>query len=220
MRRRVVVAILLLSLVGGGAAYWLFSASQQVPEFYSAALVMTPEAADRGGDEFSAGALALAGEARKEGSWSAVFHQDQINGWLAVDLLEKHPELLPAECTEPRIRLLEDRAQVGVRMSTGGVATIVWLDVEVRMTNDHEAALRFRDVRAGNVPLPPGRILDAVSQVADELDVTLRWTTLDGAPTAIIGLPPLGKNGLRYELTKLKLSPGSLFVAGKTFRDD
>ncbi len=220
MRRLVAALVVLSFFLVAGAAFWLYSASQYVPEFYSAALVMQPDVADRAGDAFSAGALALAGEARKTGAWSAVFDQDQINGWLAVDLREKHPELLPPECADPRVRLLEDRAQVGMRMKLGGVTTVAWLDLDVRMTTGHEVALRFRDVRAGDVPLPPGQILDAVSRVADELDVTLRWSTIDGDPTAIIGLPPLGKNGLGYELTKLKLSAGSLFVAGETRRDD
>lgn len=218
MRRWLSLVFVVLAVAAGGA-FWLYRSTQYVPEFYAAALTMPPEAADRAGDEFSSNAMTLAGEVRKEGTWSALFSQDQINGWLTVDLLEKHPELLPQECAHPRVRLLDDRAQVGMKMTLGGVETIVWLDLEAHMTPEHEIAVRLADVRAGDVPLPAGEVLDAVTQAAKNLDLSLRWTTVDGAPTAIIGLPPLDADGLTYELRRLKLSEGGLYVSGTTLRD-
>jgi len=219
MRRFVLYTVALLLLFAGGGAYWLYSASQDIPDFYSEALHIAPEVANVAGDEFSQQAVALAGSVREEGDWTAYFTDAQINGWLAADLPEKHPKLLPPEFSEPRVRILEDQAQVGIRCKLGGISTVAWIDVEVSMTEACEAALRFRRVRAGSLPLPQSEVLDAVSQVAADLGLVLRWTTIDGDPTAIMSLPPLDERGLRYELTRLKLATGRLFIAGRTIRE-
>jgi hypothetical protein len=219
MRRFLLFAVAPLLLVVGGGAYWLYIASQDVPEFYSAALEMPPSAADVAGDQFSQSAVALAGTVREEGEWTAFFTDEQINGFLAADLPEKHPKLLPPEFTDPRVRILDDRAQIGIRCKFGGISTVAWIDVSVSMTDAYEAAVRFRRVRAGSLPLPQSEVLDAVSQVAADLGLVLRWTTVEGDPTAIMALPPLDDRGLRYELTRLKLATGKLFIAGRTIRD-
>ena len=219
MRRFLLYAVAPLLLLVGGGAYWLYSASQDVPDFYSEALHIAPEAADVAGDEFSQNAVALAGSVREEGDWTAYFTDDQINGWLAADLPEKHPTLLPPEFSEPRVRILENQAQIGIRCKLGGISTVAWIDVSVSMTEACEAAVRFRRVRAGSLPLPQSEVLDAVSQVAADLGLVLRWTTIDDDPTAIMSLPPLDERGLRYELTRLKLADGKLLIAGRTIRD-
>jgi hypothetical protein len=219
MRRLLLYAVIPLLLVVAGGAWWLYSASQDVPDFYSQALDIPAEKADVAGDEFSQSAVALAGNVREEGDWTAYFTDEQINGWLAADLPQKHPNLLPPEFTDPRVRILEDQAQVGIRCKLGGISTVAWIDVSVSMTETFEAAVRFRRVRAGSLPLPQTEVLDAASQVAADLGLTLRWTNVDGDPTAIISLPPLDERGLCYELTRLKLAPGKLFIAGRTLRE-
>ena len=217
-RRRLFVTFVLMAAAAGIGAYSLFRAAQQVPEFYSAALEMPPTVAEKACDQFSDQAFALANDVEKEGSWSALFTDEQINGWLATDLVEKHPLLLPPNFAHPRVKLLADHAQVGVRYTVSGVETVAWMDVDARMTDTHEIALRFRDIRAGAVPLPLATILDAVTTGAKELNLPLRWTSMDDDPTAVIGLPHSIKHGLRYELTKLKIAEGKLFVSGQTLK--
>ncbi|MGC3969443.1 MAG: hypothetical protein QM775_19410 [Pirellulales bacterium] len=147
-----------------------------------------------------------------------VFSDEQVNGWLATDLITKHPELLPPGFAHPRVKLSEDHARVGVRYSVGGVETVAWMDVEAHMTEQHEITLRFREVRAGAMPIPLGSILEAISTAAKDLEVPLRWVDGDGDPTAVIGLPHTLTGGLRYELTKLKVGEGQLYVSGRTFK--
>ena len=162
--------------------------------------------------------MELSNRVRLAGIWSAQFTDEQVNGWLATEMPEKHPELLPVGFTQPRVRFAENRLQLGVQSTASGVETVVWLDIEVSMTDEHEAALRFRQVRAGSLPLPLGHVLDALTQVAQDLEVPLRWTTVDDDPTALLGLPTLAGGYVRYELDKLKVSDGLLFVSGRTVR--
>jgi hypothetical protein len=220
-RRRFVVALALTSvvaLVAGLVLYGVYYAAQEVPEFYAEASAMPETHADKKSDEFTKEALALAGDVEKEGSWSSVFTDDQINGWLTVDLVEKHPDLLPRNFERPRIKIFDSHVQIGVKCELRGVKTIAWMDIEGQMTKDHELALRFRQIRAGAVPLPLSTILDAVKKAAETFEVPLRWSTDGGDPIAIVGLPTPTKKGLRYQLEQFSLLPGQLMLAGRTFK--
>ena len=213
--RTIIALLVLLAVVGAVSAY---RAARTVPEFYHQVLELPPQQAEAAGEEFAASTLELSNRVRLAGIWSAQFTDEQVNGWLATEMPEKHPELLPVGFTQPRVRFAENRLQLGVQSTASGVETVVWLDIEVSMTDEHEAALRFRQVRAGSLPLPLGHVLDALTQVAKDLEVPLRWTTVDDDPTALLGLPTLAGGYVRYELDKLKVSDGLLFVSGRTVR--
>ncbi len=49
------------------------------------------------------------------GHWSAVFTDEQINGWLAADLPEKFPQLLPPEIQDPRVVFAPGQLQLACR---------------------------------------------------------------------------------------------------------
>lgn len=218
-RRRFVVALAIVSIValaGGVGLYFVYHATQEVPEFYAEALEMPETHADKQSDEFTDRALALAGDVEKEGSWSSIFTDDEINGWLAVDLVEKHPNLLPPNFERPRIKILDHHVQIGVKCELRGVKTIAWMDIEGQMTKDQELALRFKQIRAGAVPLPLSTILDAVKKAAETFEVPLRWSTDGGDPIAIVGLPTPTKKGMRYQLERFSLTEGKLYLAGRT----
>lgn len=220
MRRRwfaVAFAIVVVcALAAGLGLYGVYRAAQEVPEFYAEATAMPDIQADKRSEEFTGRALALAGDVAKEGSWSSMFTDDEINGWLTVDLVEKHPNLLPPNFEQPRIKILDNHVQIGVKCELRGVKTIAWIDIEGQMTKDHELALRFRQIRAGAVPLPLSTILDAVKKSAEAFEVPLRWSTEGGDPIAIVGLPTPTKKGVRYQLERFSLKPGELFLAGRT----
>jgi len=196
----------------------VYRAARSVPEFYETTTAIPEAEADKAGHEFTATTVSLAGQVRREGDWSALFTDAQVNGWLAVDLPQKHPELLPPGYEQPRVRFTDQGLQLGVRYHLAGVPTIVWIDVDIQMTGAQEAAFRFRRVRAGLLPLPLGQILDALTQVADDLDLPMRWTTVEGDPTAIVGLLSMGDDGMRYDLDALELTDGELYLSGRTTR--
>lgn len=216
IRLRHFIAFLLLVALGGAA--WTYRAARTVPEFYQQTLVLQPQVAEQAGNEFTEQTFELANRVRDFGKWSALFTDEQVNGWLATEMPQKHPELVPEGFADPRVRFGKDGLQFGVQYTAAGVKTIVWLDVEVSMTEQREAALRFRRVQAGDLPLPLGHVLEALTQVAEDLNAPLRWTTVDGDPTAMIGLTPSDDGRMRFELEQVKVSDGRLFVSGRTFR--
>ena len=41
----------------------------------------------------------------KAGHWEIRFTADEINGWLAVDLVKNHPNALPPTLKDPRVSI-------------------------------------------------------------------------------------------------------------------
>lgn len=222
MRRRWFVVGLAVVSIGAVAVglglFGVYKAAQEVPEFYAEAVAVPETHADELSEDFTKDVLALAGDVEKEGSWSSIFTDEQINGWLTVDLVEKHPKLLPPNFEQPRIKILDSHVRIGVKCELSGVKTIAWMDVEGQMTKDQELALRFRQIRAGALPLPQSSILDAVKKAAETFELPLRWSNENGDPIAIVGLPTRTEKGLSYRLDRFTLTAGQLFLAGRTFK--
>src|SRR6188474_2649804 len=100
MRQRLRLAIVITSGAAVLVAVTLlavYRASQQVPEFYREALSGDTQRHAAASQEMLRTATALANDVQKEGEWQAEFTEEQINGWLAVDLAENHGKALPPE---------------------------------------------------------------------------------------------------------------------------
>ena len=152
---------------------------------------------------------------RDPGDWEAQFTAEQINGYLAVDLVKQFPELAAPEIRDPRIELRSGGATLAFRYEGPAASSVVSLAVEAYLAEPNVVALRIRQARAGVLPLPLDDVLEAISRAAAAADVNLRWRQTDGDPVALVTFksPP---GGPRLAIEKLDLREGLLYVAGKT----
>jgi len=207
-------ATLTLFVISAAGAL-VYRASQQVPEFYVEAVAIEPEAQRDDRDAFVARATALASDLSGEGRWHSLFTADQINAWLALELANNYPGLLPAELRDPRISLTKDAATIGCQYQSGELASVVTIELDAYLHEPNVVAVRLRQARAGTLPVPLGSILDSISYAAQQLDLQLEWRTSHGDPVALIKLPPLhDSNHESLRLESLELRDGELFVAG------
>ncbi|MEX0711886.1 MAG: hypothetical protein WD278_06025 [Pirellulales bacterium] len=208
-----------LVATSAGLLGWGYWASRRVPDFYEAALEIGPAVQQSANDELLETATALASEARKEGSWQALFTAEQINGWLAVDLARNYPDLLPKGLKEPRVNIRPDRVTMAGRYVDGAVETVMSLDVEVYMTGPNVLSLRLHNARAGAIPVPLGQILNGLARAAADAELELRWLQTEGDPVAVVSfLPPRDTDHIVYQLETLELREGEIYVAGRTTR--
>jgi hypothetical protein len=208
-----------LGLLAAGGAYLVRSLSS-VPDFYRQAQFVRPEAAQQASDECLRRAAALSGAARHAGPWQVRFTAEQINGWLAVDLVRNHPALLPAELAEPRVALGPGGVQLGCRYMAGGRSVVLSLLLDVQITSTQALAVRFKHARAGALPVPIGQVLRAVSAAAESARLPLQWRQLDGDPVALVGWQDLSAgatSGVRLE--QLELRPGEAILRGRSGPD-
>ncbi len=217
-KRRTILLVSLAALtvlaLGLLAAYW---ASQQVPDFYAEAIRIDTVTQRDDSDEMLRQSLALGSDVRRAGQWQALFTDRQLNAYLAVGLVEKHPEVLPKEIRDPRIAIRPDSVVFACRLRQGRVDSVVSLTVEPSLPEPGVLALRIRSARAGTLPLPLGKTLDHISEAARRSGVALRWQQADGDPVALIRLSSLVEaEGKSWQLETLRLGQGEIYVGGTT----
>lgn len=209
------VVVGLLVLVAA-VAWWLYCAARRVPDFYQQAVSeQSQQRAD--GQELEARATALFSDLRHQGDWRALLTAKQINGWLAVDLVEKYPHLLPPTVSDPRVAIQQGMLLIGVRAEQHGVETVLSVETEIYLSEPNVVACRIRRARAGSLALPRKQVLDEITRAALRADVPLRWAQLDGDPVALLTIDLINdENGHAVSLEKIELHEGELYLAGVT----
>ncbi len=189
---------------------------QQVPPFYAEALAVDATTLEQASDEMGSRATALVSDAREAGQWNAVFTADQINGWLAVDLIRLHAGDLPEGISDLRIAVHPDRITVGFRVERDGSSIVYSVEVDMYVSEPNVIACRLRRARAGRLPLPIGKVIDTVTKAARRVDLPLRWAQTGGDPVALVTLFPDREDKLGTTLRTLELLDGEIYVAGTT----
>ncbi len=191
-------------------------ALRRPPTFYLKAVSVPWEEQQEAGYLLERSVLDLHSDLQRHGPWQAVFTPDQVNGWLAVDLPAKFPNLLPPTVREPRVAVIDGRLHIACRYRDDRLAAVVSLELEVTLAAEpNTLAIRVCRARAGLLPLPLNRFVEQFSLVARDAQVTIRWGTLGGDPVALLALPPLDlETELPVRLTAIELRDGKILVTG------
>ncbi len=199
----------LMAIVVGG-----YLATRHVPSFYREILDADPQTQRHSSRELIKQFSDLTGQAQEQETWQTRITEDQVNGWLAVDAIENHPDLLPSDMRDLRIRIEPDRATIACRYRTGSTWTVLSMDVDLYLLEPDVLALRVSHARAGLVPLPLSRIVQSIEQAAEQSDLRLRWLQDEGDPVAVLPIPwSDGEHSLRIE--SLELGDGEIVLSGQ-----
>jgi len=216
-RRRLVLWIWGGVLLLAAGLFGLYQSTQYVPEFYRQAMAIDPAGQQQDSDQMLQQTTALVSGFKKQRHWEAVFTAQEINGWLAVDMVRNHPDALPAPLSNPRVVIEADRLTLACRFHWGFFSSVLRLTVDAYLAEPNVLALRIRKARAGLLPMPLGSVLDRISEAAGHADLQLKWRRLDGDLVALISLPASPEqddNVVRIEA--LQLGKGEIYLAGTT----
>jgi hypothetical protein len=218
--RLVLICVLGTAAILATALCAAYLAARQVRPFYQQALQLNPEALERGKQELESRATALYTDARQEGAWQAQFTDEQVNGWLALQLAEFHAEdarNLQRDVRDPRIAILPDLLSLGFTTTRSGVDTVVSVDGSVFLTEDGDIAVRLVRVQAGALPLPIAMVADEIAAACQRMSLPVLWAENAGQPVAIIKVGSRDdSDGRRFAIDAIELKQGELFVAGHT----
>jgi hypothetical protein len=214
----IVVGVVLVLLAGAGIWFWL--AVRHVPHFYVDALAVDPVEQQQASDKMVRRTAALSNDARKEGHWDAVFTADQINGWLAVDREQNHPQLIPNAFHDPRVAIHDGQLIVGCRYESGQMDTVLSLTADVYLQSPNVLALRIQRARAGAVPLPLKDVTSQLVAACENLGCKVELREVGADPLLLLTLP-LPTNSahdgtIRVETVELR--EAELHIAGQTVR--
>ena len=193
-------------------------AAQREPEFYSQAMQVHPELQVEDGDQLEREVLQLHNSTRREGTWEATFTAQQINGWLATDLEEKFPDVVPPQFLNPRMAIEPERIRLACWYKDPPTNTILSLDVDVQlMDTPNVIAVHIQAARAGVIPVPLEQVLNTVSYFAERADVELRWANMNADPVALVTIPThLEELQQLIQLETVELRDGQIYLSGRT----
>jgi hypothetical protein len=218
--RILVVGTVVLAAVSGLMSFGVYRASQQVPEFYQEALDAAPEEQEQAGKELEQQIRELAKDVQNRRHWEASFSADQVNGWLASDLMRKYPLLVPKGVYRPRVAIDPEQFQLACKYSGKRMKSVITINIEIRLTDrPNVAEVRLKSVHAGALPVPLQTLLKGISKAADRSNLSLQWTQQGSDPIALITIPERHDeiDGL-LRVDRIELRDGELYVAGHTDR--
>lgn len=215
--RRWIVALAIVAAVAAAGILGFILALRHEPAFYTELLTADPKASRTASDQMLRRMGALTSDLQRPGHWQSTFTQDEINGWLAVDLVENHSYSLEGGVTSPRVRIRENVIILAFRYSSAVFSGVVTVTLEPYLDRPNVVAVRFRGARAGKVPLPLQSILEAISTGLAKSEYRVEWSQSHGDPVALITIPPpRGKSDKAVTLDAIRVLDGKVVLSGTT----
>ncbi len=214
-KRWIIAGSVMATLLTIPAVVWLSLTHQ--PTFYRAMKALPRKQREAKAKHFVANSLQLRNDISNERDWQAVFTDQEVNAWLAEDLITHFADQIPAEIHEPRISFEHDRVTFAFGLDRGPIRSVIWVVARVSVPEDNVLALTLEKVRAGMIPIPVGRIIGPLTKGARDRGLDVRWVADQGPPVALIRYRP---DGVRADivLEKLTIRQGQIRFSGRSDR--
>ena len=214
-RRWIVLGTVAGVLLGGAALAWVSLTYQ--PKFYRRARAVASRAElETEASRFVAQTSHLYNDMRNEPTWTAVFSDQEVNAWLAKDLVEQFADQIPPQVHDPRVAFEPDRVTLAFGLDRGPIRMVVSVVARVRMDEDDVVALTVEKIRAGALPIDSRGIIDRITEQARRRGVDLRWEKdPDGLPVALIRYKA-DTDRTDVVLERVAVRDGSLILVGRS----
>jgi hypothetical protein len=197
------------------AAIW-FSLTYQ-PSYYRAMVRLSREQRAGKARKFVAQSLQLRNDICNEPAWEAVFTDQEVNAWLAEDLVTHFADQLPPEVNEPRVLFELDRIILAFQLRQRGVESVITVVSRPRVPEGNTIELTLEKIRAGILPVPADHVLDRIIEYARCHGIDVEWTRRDGYPVVLLRYTPnLEREDVQLE--ELQIRAGQIRLAGHSDR--
>jgi hypothetical protein len=209
------VGIAVAILAATPAAIWLSLTYQ--PSYYRAMVLQSREQREGKARKFVAQGLQLRNDICNEPTWEAVFSDEEVNAWLAEDLVSHFADTLPPEVHEPRVLFELDRIVLAFQLQQRGLQSVITVVARPRVPEGNTVELTLEKIRAGILPVPADNVLDRIVEYARYLGVDVEWTRREGYPVVLIRYSPsLERDDVQLE--EVQIRNGQLRLAGRSDR--
>jgi len=216
-KRALTIGLLILStLVAVPALIWVSLTHQ--PHFYRA-IVQVPRAQQaEKARQFVAQSLQLRNDIINEPSWEAIFSDEEVNAWLAKDLVTEFADQVPPEVHEPRIVFGLDRITLAFELDQGPIRSVIWVVARPRVPEPNVLELTFEKIRAGVLPVPSERVIEQIVEQAHAHGLDVRREDVEGLPVLVFQYKP---NSEREDvlLEQVQIREGQIRLAGRSNRN-
>lgn len=160
------------------------------PDFYRNMNSLTAERRRQEARQFLAQSMQLRNDIINEERWEAVFSDQEVNAWLAEDLVKQFADQIPSGVRDPRVAFEPDRVTLAFRLDEGRIRAVVWVVMQVRVPEPNVVALTIEKIRAGIMPVPADQILERIAAHARERGIAVHWEREGGLPVAKLSYQP------------------------------
>jgi hypothetical protein len=197
------------------AGIWLSLTYQ--PSYYRAIVGLTREQRAGRARKFVAQSLQLRNDIVNEPTWEAVFTDQEVNAWLAEDLVTYFADQLPPEVTEPRVLFELDHMTLAFQLRHGGLQSVITVVARPRVPGGNTVELTLERIRAGILPVPADHILDRIIEYARYHGVDVEWARRDGYPVVLMRYTPhIDREDVQLE--ELQIRDHQIRLAGRSDR--
>jgi hypothetical protein len=202
-------------LVAAPGAVWLSLTHQ--PRFYRAIVQVPPERQEEEAKRFVAQSLQLRNDICNEPNWQAVFTDQQVNAWLAKDLVTHFADQLPPEVHEPRVVFEPDRVTLAFQLDQGSVKSVIWVVARPNVPKGNVLELTLEKIRAGALPVPADKILDRIVEHVRDRGLEVEWKRVDHLPVVTLRYTP-DDDREDVRLERVEIRDGQIQLAGRSDR--
>jgi hypothetical protein len=166
---------------------------------------------------FVAQSLQLRNDIVNEPTWEAVFSDQEVNAWLAEDLVTHFADQLPPEVHDPRVLFETDRVVLAFQLDTAGISSVITVVARPRVPAENTVELTLEKIRAGILPVPADNVLDRIIEHARVRGMDVQWQRRDGYPVVVLQYTPsLAREDVLLE--ELEIRGGQIRLAGRSDR--
>ena len=213
------LAMVLLLLLSLGLCFAYYT-SQNSPEFYTAALKKEPEESKALGSQMETDVLDIYNSAMIPAAWQGELSEEGINGWLASELIEKFPEVLPENIKDPRVSLKDDQLTIACRCSYKDLQGILVGSFDLFCTEQpNQIAIRIKSVKMGIIPFPVTQFADEVTDALSKSGYESSWTEADGDPVLLVTVPEdhlIIEENYLVKIKSIDIEAEKVFFTGET----
>ena len=196
--------------------FWVMLTLQ--PSFYRQLKSIPPEVRHAEAQRFVAQSLQLRNDIRNEPNWEAIFSDQEVNAWLAEDLVTQFADQIPPGVQNPRVAFEKDRLTLAFELDQGPIRSVVWVVAAIKVPQENALALTLEKVRAGLVPVPMAKLVAKIDEYATSRGFEVEWEhDPNGPPTAILRYAPDVERS-DIVLEKILVRPGELRLSGRSDR--
>ncbi len=208
------LAVFLLLLL---TLYALYLSAQRPPKFYRENLDVAADIQQTRNKEMLRKVRILNNEIQKtDAPWEGSFSNEELNGYLAVEVGKESSNLFPQEVKEPRLIVHDHQLDFACRLEQGQLTGILHLAIDVAIPEPNRLTLRLKKVAFGRLPIskerPTQLLLDALRKQGYEV----AEGTMNGDPTLTIPLDLKYGKDKKIRLENVELLEGGLRISGTT----
>ena len=210
-----IFATVALTLAAAPGLVWLSLTHK--PRFYRTMVALPKGRQQAEAKQFVRQSLQLRNDIVNEPTWEAVFTDQEVNAWLAEDLVTHFADQLPPEVHEPRVMFEVDKVTLAFELDQGPVRSVIWVVARPSVPEGNVLELSFEKIRAGMIPVPAEALLDRITARARGRGLDVSWKRDGEFPVAVLRYTPHeGRDDVKLE--RVEIRKGEIRLAGRSDR--